>query len=104
MWIIWLTLFLSLLMVALWCVIWCLNKIDDYRYRLERMHRGLRAVEDLINDSHGVTGLHLNGDVAPWDELRRGGRYEDWLIDFDVALGHIDAPENMITVDFKTKK
>jgi hypothetical protein len=41
-----------------------------------------KVVEDLvalINDSHGVAGLHLNGDAAPWDELLAGGRFEDWL-------------------------
>ena len=36
------------------------------------------AVEvwDLIGESHGVTGLHLNGDVAPWSEIVPGGRFE----------------------------
>ena len=48
--------------------------------------KGLEAVESLINESHGVSGLHLNGDLAPWDELRTGGRFEEWLIAFDDAL------------------
>lgn len=48
--------------------------------------KGLEAVETLINDSHGVCGLHLNGDVAPWDELRACGRFGDWLQAFDDAL------------------
>jgi len=26
-------------------------------------------IEDLISDSHGVHGLHLNGDLATWDWL-----------------------------------
>jgi hypothetical protein len=52
----------------------------------EALRKGLNAVAALINDSHGVTGLHLNGDIAPWDELRTGGRFEDWLIDFDNAM------------------
>ena len=50
------------------------------------LRAGLLAVEDLINDSYGVTGLHLNGDVAPWTELRTGGRFEEWLLPFDDAL------------------
>lgn len=54
--------------------------------QLAEARRGLDAVADLINESSGVTGLHLNGDVASWDELRTGGRFEDWLIDFDAAL------------------
>lgn len=47
---------------------------------------GILAVAALIEESVGVDGLHLNGDCAPWPELRTGGRLEDWLIDFDDAL------------------
>lgn len=39
----------------------------------------VQAFEDLRDSSHGVFGLHLNGDLAPWDELIEGGRFEDWL-------------------------
>jgi len=48
---------------------------------------GLLAVEALINESRGVFGLHLNGDPSPWSELRTGGRFEEWLVAFDEALG-----------------
>jgi hypothetical protein len=54
--------------------------------QLCRAREGLKAVESLINDSRGVDGLHLNGDVATWEELRSGGRFEEWLRDFDAAL------------------
>ena len=47
---------------------------------------GINAVADLIDNSTGVEGLHLNGDIAPWNELRTGGRFESWLVDFDDAL------------------
>ena len=47
---------------------------------------GINAVADLIDNSTGVDGLHLNGDIAPWNELRSGGRFESWLVDFDEAL------------------
>ena len=30
----------------------------------------------LIEESSGVYGLHLNGDVSPWDELLPQGRFE----------------------------
>lgn len=33
-------------------------------------------IESLIGESHGVIGLHLNGDVAPWGEIEAGGRFE----------------------------
>jgi hypothetical protein len=36
-------------------------------------------VEALINDSHGVAGLHLNGDLSEWSELELGGQFEEWL-------------------------
>ena len=49
------------------------------RAEVERLREAVDAVFTLIADSHGVAGLHLNGDVAPWDELLRGGHYEDWL-------------------------
>lgn len=37
------------------------------------------AVIDLIESSDGVAGLHLNGDLAPWNELTEGGRFDSWL-------------------------
>lgn len=39
-----------------------------------------KALQDLISDSGGVYGLHLNGDMAPWDSLLAGGKYEEWLV------------------------
>lgn len=47
---------------------------------------GINAVANLMDNSTGVDGLHLNGDIAPWGELRTGGRFEGWLVDFDEAL------------------
>lgn len=40
----------------------------------------VEMINDLIYDSAGVYGLHLNGDPAPWAELMQGGRFEEWLI------------------------
>jgi hypothetical protein len=66
-------------------------KVAEFRAEVEgemaRLRAGIEAVEGLINDSQGVYGLHLNGDCAPWETLRTGGQFEDWLIDFDKALG-----------------
>jgi len=50
------------------------------------LRKGIQAVEDLISESRGVYGLHLNGDPSPWGELRSGGNFEEWLIEFDIAL------------------
>ena len=33
-------------------------------------------IQALIGESCGVSGLHMNGDIAPWDELESGGRFE----------------------------
>ena len=59
---------------------------DQLRKDAERMKEGLDAVEVLIDNSSGVAGLHQNGDVASWRELRTGGRFEAWLLAFDEAI------------------
>jgi hypothetical protein len=61
------------------------NRIEEKEAKVKELKEGIEAVIDLINESHGVDGLHLNGDIAPWDELRTGGRFEMWLIKFDNA-------------------
>jgi len=63
-----------------------LAHVDAQEAEIERLRAGLRAVSDLIDESHGVAGLHRNGDVAPWSDLRTGGKYEEWLVSFDDAL------------------
>lgn len=35
--------------------------------------------DQLVAESKGVDGLHLNGEIAPWGDLLAGGRYEEWL-------------------------
>ena len=52
--------------------------------------KAVRAVQDLIDQSQGVYGLHLNGEGAPWETLRKGGQFEEWLLDFDDALESAD--------------
>lgn len=55
-------------------------------HKRKKLIEGLLAVESLILESNGVAGLHLNGDLASWGELRTGGRFEEWLYQFDDAL------------------
>lgn len=57
--------------------------LEELAGALENTHD---SVCELIDSSRGVCGLHLNGDVATWDELRTGGKFEGWLIEFDDAL------------------
>lgn len=68
-----------------------LNQVSD---REAVLIAGLRAVAELIAESRGVAGLHLNGDLAPWDELRTGGQYEEWLQDYDAAMELIGCVSN----------
>lgn len=39
----------------------------------------LRDIDDIVANSEGVSGLHLNGDMAPWSEIMDGGAYGAWL-------------------------
>jgi hypothetical protein len=57
---------------------------------IERLREAVRAVRDLIAQSEGVAGLHLNGDLAPWGELLEGGRFEAWLL----PLSECDSTSN----------
>ena len=34
-----------------------------------RLERGIKDVQEIANNSEGVVGYHLNGDIAAWDEL-----------------------------------
>ena len=61
-------------------------KLDAQAEELATLRKGLEAVSALMKDSEGIAGLHVNGDIATWDELRTGGRFEEWLMDFDAAL------------------
>jgi hypothetical protein len=58
---------------------------NHYEDKGKTLEAGIKSVVELIDDSEGVYGLHLNGDGAPWDSLRTGGSFEEWLLDFDKA-------------------
>ena len=49
------------------------NERDALRAQLKQAESDrdklVGQLNDLINDSHGVIGLHLNGDEAPWEWL-----------------------------------
>lgn len=46
---------------------------------------GIKAVRELIDNSGGVDGLALNGDIMLWSDLEQGGAFEKWLLDFNKA-------------------
>ena len=45
---------------------------------LEALIELVGEIELLASESSGVAGLHPNGDVAEWEEILPGGRFE-WL-------------------------
>ena len=51
---------------------------------LEALIELLGNIEDLMDESEGVCGLHLNGDIAPWSELDDGGQFQR----FNRTLAH----------------
>lgn len=65
--------------------------VDELREENEVLRAALKSVQDLIQHSSGVAGLHLDGSTAPWKELRMGGRFDEWLYDFDKAVIHLNS-------------
>lgn len=64
----------------------CRDAITALLAERDILRAGIVAVDELIRESDGVVGLHLNGDVAPWSDLLAGGRYEEWLGDLSAAM------------------
>ena len=69
---------------------------------IDKLKKGIEAIAALIDESSGVGGLHLNGDFAPWEELRTGGRYEEWLVELDDAIKEISTPSTAEAVERMT--
>jgi hypothetical protein len=57
----------------------------DAMERVKVLEEGIRDVAELIDNSAGVYGLHLNGEPSPWVSLMTGGRDEEWLLKFNKA-------------------
>jgi hypothetical protein len=63
----------------------CPECLRELREENKILKTGIKAVRDLMDSSEGVAGLHLNGDVAPWEEISEGGRFEEHLLAFNEA-------------------
>ena len=66
-----------------------LGQIERQSAALKLAKDALGEMQDLIDESYGVYGLHLNGDESPWSELEQGGRFER-LITLNEALAAIN--------------
>lgn len=62
-----------------------MKKLQKEKNRSCEFRRGIKAVRELMNESSGVAGLHMNDDVATWADLEQGGTFEEWLLDFNKA-------------------
>lgn len=62
-----------------------LNKaqIDRLTKQNSQMQSVINEFLELIDNSQGVAGLHLNGDIATWRDLIDNG----WLRELDKYLG-----------------
>lgn len=60
-----------------------IKKLSD---EIDRLRKGINAVYALIQESHGVAGLHLNGAIATWDELLLSSPPTAWLEDLAAVL------------------
>lgn len=45
------------------------KKIERLEAERLELIKALESFLDLVGDSHGVSGYHLNGDIAEWDEF-----------------------------------
>lgn len=66
------------------------RELAEVREKLVPLSKFFGEFRALMGGSLGVSGLHLNGDDAPWCELVTGGRFEAWLLSFDAALAAIE--------------
>ena len=67
-----------------------INAVKAQSAALKLAREALIEMQDLIGESDGVYGLHMNGDVSPWEEVEQGGRFER-LTTMPEALAAIDA-------------
>ena len=75
--------------------------VPDTKAR-ELLNLLLDDLDALIDSSEGVAGLHLNGDIACWESLRQGGRFETWLMRMDEARTFLDSTMDRPAVEPET--
>lgn len=83
----------TLCLLAFHDLLHSMERYEANERKLRTLANGIAAVATVIEDSMAVIGLHKNGDLAYWEELRTGGEFESWLVDFDQALELLAAIE-----------
>jgi hypothetical protein len=66
-------------------------ELPEIKALVENATRLVDDVDDLIAHSLGVAGLHLNEDLAKWDTITKGGRFESWLKSLEEARAALAA-------------
>ena len=61
-------------------------ELQRLRADYSKLVAGIDAVCNLMEATQGVDGLHDNGDFARWPSLLRGGKFEEWLLEFSEAV------------------
>jgi len=54
------------------------QQLAELKNRFTILANGILQIRELVNESDGVSGYHLNGDIANWDSLN--------LDDFNSAI------------------
>jgi uncharacterized protein YlxW (UPF0749 family) len=79
--------------------------LREERDQLKAQVNGMKqAIDDLVRNSEGVAGLHQNGDVAPWDELLTGGRFDEWLCVLDDTPQQCLATHDAVVIERFARK
>lgn len=58
-----------------------LKQRDRLAERTDTLERGIGEFQEIMDNSEGVAGWHLNDAVAPWGELLNGLNLEDWIVE-----------------------
>jgi hypothetical protein len=79
------------------------DELNDLKEELQwwkgyakKIEAGFREVRAIINESNGVVGYHLNGDLATWDELLNDSLFEITETEIDDVNSHITTEQREV--------
>ncbi|UOO89098.1 hypothetical protein LVJ82_00760 [Vitreoscilla massiliensis] len=62
---------------------------------LKALTRLVFDLKELFEESYGVAGLNLNGEIARWEDLTRGGFMDEWLFSYDAAYDLLEKIQSL---------